>query len=239
MPVRSRTSGTAPALPWSPRTLGAIREIIGSGRGQPASERRAWAQARPPVQLTPARDHIALTTEVVRPVRGGGSQRGVIAKDAGSPYAPNERLMRKIKHDRTAADYVMGATAGTRAVRWSARLRLGLYDDSGGLHPVVHGRQLHDEAAGRAAGRARAVPDGRRRRASVGELGLDGRHRRDGRADDRRGAVAVEPQGPVVAALRPELMAEVGYDHGGTVPAHGPSRRGRTMSRWYSFRLLV
>ncbi len=65
----------------------------------------------------------------------GAGLDGVIAKPAGLPYSPNERVMLKVKHKRTAD----GVAAGFRVHKSGdgvGSLLIGLYDDTGTLHHV-------------------------------------------------------------------------------------------------------
>jgi ATP-dependent DNA ligase len=66
----------------------------------------------------------------------GAGMDGIIAKAAGQPYAPGERVMVKLKHHRTV-DCVVG---GYREHKNGGigSLLLGLYDEQGVLHHVGH-----------------------------------------------------------------------------------------------------
>jgi ATP-dependent DNA ligase len=106
---------------------------------QPFSRRRerleaALAQARPPV-------HLAATTRDIEVARGwfdqfeGAGLDGIIAKPPDVLYKPDQRVMFKIKHERTADCVVAG-------FRWHktgpivGSLLLGLYNDAGDLQHV-------------------------------------------------------------------------------------------------------
>jgi len=108
-------------------------------RRRPFGERRrilehALAAARPPVHLTPATADPVLATDWFNRFEGAGLD-GVVAKPVSLPYREDERVMWKVKHARTA-DCVV---AGFRVHKDGAgvgSLLLGLYDDDGTLHHV-------------------------------------------------------------------------------------------------------
>ena len=108
-------------------------------RERPFSERRAaleraLAHAKPPVRLTPATTSPAVAREWFERFEGAGLD-GVVAKSVSLPYRPNERVMLKVKHERTCDCVVAG-------FRWHkdgdgiGSLLLGLYDDERVLHHV-------------------------------------------------------------------------------------------------------
>jgi ATP-dependent DNA ligase len=108
-------------------------------RPRPFGERRALleqalAAAAPPVHLTPATSDPAVATDWFNRFEGAGLD-GVVAKPVSLPYREDERVMWKVKHARTA-DCVV---AGFRVHKDGAgvgSLLLGLYDDDGTLHHV-------------------------------------------------------------------------------------------------------
>ncbi len=65
----------------------------------------------------------------------GGALDGVVAKRLDEPYRPGERAMRKIKRLRTA-DCVVGGFRYASGKREVGSLLLGLHDDAGLLHHV-------------------------------------------------------------------------------------------------------
>jgi ATP-dependent DNA ligase len=108
-------------------------------RERPFSERRAaleraLARAKPPVRLTPATTSPAVARQWFERFEGAGLD-GVVAKSVSLPYRPNERVMLKVKHERTCDCVVAG-------FRWHkdgdgiGSLLLGLYDDERVLHHV-------------------------------------------------------------------------------------------------------
>jgi ATP-dependent DNA ligase len=121
-PAASRINKLAQEIPVSFVAFDLLGEGEHDLRERPFAERRArlehmLADASPPVYLTPA------TTD-----------RGVVAKPLDGAYVEGERVMRKVKHQRTA-DCVV---AGSRAHKQSGvgSLLLGLYDTKGQLHHV-------------------------------------------------------------------------------------------------------
>ncbi len=87
------------------------------------------------LQLTPATTDLTLAREWFERFEGAGLD-GVVAKDPALPYREGERVMTKIKHERTA-DCVVG---GYRLLKDDENavgsLLLGLYDEGGVLHHV-------------------------------------------------------------------------------------------------------
>jgi len=131
---------------------------------------------------------------------------GVVVKDGALPYLPGKRAMLKVKHERTADCVVAG-------FRWHKEggvvgsMLLGLFDDSGDL-----------QHAGVASGFSAA-----RRKELAGVL----EPYRDAASKDHPWQFEGEPAGRVPGGqsrwsagkdlswepLRPELVAEVAYDH--------------------------
>jgi ATP-dependent DNA ligase len=115
-------------------------------RDRRAALEGALATAVPPVHLTP----VTLDEEVARRwferFEGAGLD-GLVAKAGDEPYRPGKRVMRKIKHERTADCVVAGYRVHTSGPDVLGSLLLGLYDDGyrpaaewsglfGGLMPV-------------------------------------------------------------------------------------------------------
>jgi ATP-dependent DNA ligase len=190
-------------------------------RDAPYAERRSelerhLAGARPPVHLTPVTDDPAVARDWFSRFEGAGLD-GVVAKRADLRYQPGERVMLKVKHERTADCVVAG-------FRWHkvggvvGSMLLGLYDDQGTLHHV-------GVASGFTADRRREL---------VAELEP---YRTDALRDHPWRAMAEgaagEPVGEAATGgrmpggtsrwtggrdlswepLRPELVCEVSYDH--------------------------
>jgi ATP-dependent DNA ligase len=184
-------------------------------RPRPFAERRtrleaALADARPPVHLTPATADAAVAADWFRRFEGAGLD-GVVAKFCDLPYREGERVMVKVKHERSADCVVAG-------FRWHTdgegvgSLLLGLYDAAGVLHHV-----------GVAASFGAA-----RRRALVAELAphrldpADPSHPWSGWRDPAAHAGQRQPGGRSrwnadrdlsFEPLAPVLVAEVAYDH--------------------------
>jgi ATP-dependent DNA ligase len=86
------------------------------------------------VHLTPITSDPATARDWFTRFEGAGLD-GVVAKPGGLPYKPNERVMLKVKHKRTAD----GVVAGYRVHKTGdgvGSLLMGLYDDEGTLHHV-------------------------------------------------------------------------------------------------------
>jgi len=92
--------------------------------------------AAPPIHLTPATRDSGIAEDWFRRFEGAGLD-GVIAKSIDGIYEPDKRVMLKIKHQRDCDCVVAGfrwhKTGDGTAV---GSLLLGLYDDSGSLQHV-------------------------------------------------------------------------------------------------------
>ena len=110
-------------------------------RAAPFRQRRAeletvLASATSPLHLTPATVDRGVASDWFLRFEGAGLD-GVMAKPASGPYEPNKRAMLKVKHERDCDCVVAG-------FRWHKQgtgthvgsLLLGLYDDEGVLHHV-------------------------------------------------------------------------------------------------------
>ncbi len=94
----------------------------------------ALVDAAPPVHATPATDSYELATEWFSLFEGAGLD-GVVAKPAALGYRPDERVMLKVKHLRTA-DCVVAGFRWHKSGPVVGSLLLGLYDDAGRLQHV-------------------------------------------------------------------------------------------------------
>lgn len=173
---------------------------------QPYAQRRvlltqALAQVEPPVHLTPVTTDPDTAREWFTAFEGAGLD-GLIAKPAEIPYAPNKRLMYKIKHSRTADAVVAGFRYHTSGPVVGSLL-LGLYDDQGTLHHVGV------SASFTAARRAELLTELEPYRNPTG-------HPWASASDGQRvpGAPSRWTGGKDLAfePLRPELVVEVSYD---------------------------
>jgi len=177
----------------------------------PQGERRrrleeALAGSGPAVHLTPATDDAAVAREWFTVFEGAGLD-GVIAKPLDAAYAPDKRVMTKVKHARTA-DCVVGGFRWHKTGPVVGSLVLGLHDQAGALQHV---------------GVAASFPMARRKEL-VAEL--EPYRLADGEPHPWLGE-AVSERAPTSSAgsrwnrdkdlsfvpLRPELVAEVAYDH--------------------------
>jgi ATP-dependent DNA ligase len=105
----------------------------------PFTDRRAalstaLREARGPVYLAPATRDIELARRWFDQFEGAGLD-GVVAKALSLPYRPDERLMVKVKHERTA-DCVLAGLRPHKSGEGVGSLLLGLYDDAGTLQHV-------------------------------------------------------------------------------------------------------
>ena len=110
-------------------------------RGAPLEDRRRRLEqmlggCKPPVHLTPATLDRAVAADWFDRFEGAGLD-GVVAKRLEERYRPGERVMVKVKHQRTADCVVAGFRwykdgGGTMV----GSLLLGLYDDEAVLHHV-------------------------------------------------------------------------------------------------------
>lgn len=108
--------------------------------GLPFERRRvllaeALAPARAPVYLTPATRDRDLAVQWFSQFEGAGLD-GVVAKPLDGPYAPDKRVMFKVKHERTADCVVAGYRLHKSGDDAIGSLLLGLYDDAGRLASV-------------------------------------------------------------------------------------------------------
>jgi ATP-dependent DNA ligase len=167
-------------------------------------ERRAALEAlvAEPVQLTPVVRTVAEAEHWLH------DAEGVIAKEAGAPYRPGERVgMVKIKRVRTIDAVVMGWRPG-KAERTVGSLILGLYGEDGRLHEVGH-------SSGFSAREKRTLVD-TFAPYETGERGV-GEPSRWNNARDLEWVM-----------LRPELVVEVSFDH----VSDGRIRHGTKVQRW-------
>ncbi|MFJ8357686.1 ATP-dependent DNA ligase [Streptomyces sp. NPDC093984] len=95
---------------------------------------RALSGVRPPVHLAPATTDRAVAEQWFEQYEGAGLD-GVIAKPLSLPYRPDERVMFKVKHERTA-DVVVAGYRFHKSGPVVGSLLLGLYDDRGALQHV-------------------------------------------------------------------------------------------------------
>ncbi|MDI3385384.1 ATP-dependent DNA ligase [Streptomyces sp. B-S-A8] len=181
---------------------------------RPLTERRsalveALSGAVPPVHVAPATTDPELAADWFRTYEGAGLD-GVIAKPLDLRYRQNERLMFKIKHERTA-DAVVAGYRFHKSGPIVGSLLLGLYDEAGALQHVG----------------VCAAFSMRRREELVAELeplrlGADEEHPWAAWAEESAHESARLPGAPSRwsgkkdlswVPLRPERVVEVAYDH--------------------------
>jgi ATP-dependent DNA ligase len=111
--------------------------------GAPFVERRALleqalAAAAPPVYVTPITRSETLARQWFDLFEGAGVD-GLIAKHGQEPYQPGKRVMRKIKHERTADCVVAGYRPHKSIPDAIGSLLLGLHDDGASPAPLWDG----------------------------------------------------------------------------------------------------
>jgi ATP-dependent DNA ligase len=199
-------------------------------RGTPFGERRRALEqclsgARPPVHITPATSDPEVARDWFVRFEGAGLD-GVVAKAVTQPYREGERVMVKVKHERTA-DCVVAGFRWHKSGGTVGSLLLGLYDDAGILHHV-------GVAASFAAARRRELVEilTRYRVAS-----LEGHPWEASAEAQAQGAAGRKPGAPSrwntgkdlsFEALSPKLVCEVAYDH----LQGGRFRHAATFRRW-------
>ncbi|MEU2426718.1 ATP-dependent DNA ligase [Streptomyces sp. NPDC007851] len=95
---------------------------------------RALAGATPPVHLAPATTDVEVARQWFEQYEGAGLD-GVVAKPLTLRYRQDERVMFKVKHERTA-DVVVAGYRLHKSGPVVGSLLLGLYDDRGALQHV-------------------------------------------------------------------------------------------------------
>ncbi|MGH9035897.1 MAG: ATP-dependent DNA ligase [Acidimicrobiia bacterium] len=166
------------------------------------------AGARPPVHLTPATTDRDVAAEWFAAFEGAGLD-GVVAKPVGLPYRENERVMLKVKHERTA-DCVVAGFRWHKSGPIIGSMLLGLYDDTGDLHhigvtsafPMAQRKALVDVLAPYRDNALDGHPWAAWAHAGDEGTRMPGAQSRWNAGRD----LSWEP-------LRPELVVEVRYDH--------------------------
>jgi ATP-dependent DNA ligase len=182
----------------------------------PFAERRARLESalsgvRAPVYVTAVTQDADTAQRWFDTFEGAGLD-GVVAKTADLPYGPDQRLMTKIKHVRTA-DCVVAGFRWHKSGPIVGSLLLGLYNDAGDLQhigvaasfPMARRAELVEELAPYRANALDGHPWQDWANAQVGENG--GEHRMPG-AVSRWNAKKDLSWVP----LRPELVVEIKYD---------------------------
>ena len=168
--------------------------------------RNMLSGAAPPLHITPWTTELKTAEDWFRRFEGAGLD-GVIAKAIDSNYEPNKRVMLKVKHERDCDCVVAG-------FRWHKQgngtavgsLLLGLFDDKGALHHVGVCASFATKARVELAEYLKPYREG---------APVD--HPWQQWAEHHRvpGGLSRWSQGKDLSwePLRPELVAEVEYDH--------------------------
>ncbi len=138
-PAASRVNMLAAETPASFIAFDLLAEGDDDLTGEPFAERRrrletALAGAEPPVHLTPITTDRELARDWFSRFEGAGLD-GVVAKRSATTYRPNERVMFKVKHQRTA-DCVVAGYRVHKSGDGVGSLLLGLFDENETLHHV-------------------------------------------------------------------------------------------------------
>jgi ATP-dependent DNA ligase len=140
-PAASRVAMLAKAMPASIVFFDLLAEGDRDLTSAPFEQRRAELEAilkntSPPLHLTPATTDRATATDWFHRFEGAGLD-GVMAKPVSGSYEPNKRVMFKVKHERECDCVVAGFRWHKRGERSAVgSLLLGLFDESGKLHHV-------------------------------------------------------------------------------------------------------
>ena len=175
---------------------------------RPQAERRvlleqALADAQAPVHLTPVTADPAQAREWFQLFEGAGLD-GVIAKPVDATYQQDKRVMFKVKHKRTC-DVVVAGYRLHKSGPVVGSLMLGLYDDSGRLQHV-------GVAASFTAVRRKELIDELAPYLSDGPHPWVGDEVPDRNPNQAAGSRWNNGKDLSFVPLRPELVAEVGYD---------------------------
>ncbi len=206
-PAQSRIRRLAAETPASFVAFDLLAEGEADLSSAPFAQRRDRLEAMlagcapgDPVQITPQTTDVSVAAGWLERFEGAGLD-GVVAKSPDIAYRPGQRVMWKIKHERTA-DCVVAGYRDHKAGGVGS-LVLGLYDDAGGLRHV-------GVCSGFSA---------KRREELVAELaplllGDDDPH--PWRASKASGPTASRWKSDAelaMHALAPERVCEVAYDH--------------------------
>ena len=219
-PAVSRINLLASQTPASFVAFDLLAEGDEDLRPLPQIERRqrleaVMRNAHPPLHITPCTNDRELAAEWFDAFEGAGLD-GVVAKPDHLPYRENERVMLKVKHERTA-DCVVAGFRWHKSGGVIGSMLLGLYDDNGTLHhvgvtaafPMTQRKALVDTLAPYRENALENHPwkDWASAMAEAHHPG--GTSRRMPGAQSRWNAGKDQSWEP----LRPELVVEVRYDH--------------------------
>jgi ATP-dependent DNA ligase len=163
--------------------------------------------------LTPATSDQAVASDWVKRFEGAGLD-GVVVKRLDLEYREDQRVMIKVKHERTA-DFVVAGFRWHKAGQGIGSLLLGLYDDAGNLHhvgvigafPANRRRELVDELAPYRDNAAEGHPWATWAE-SEAEAEVSGRRRSPGNVSRWNATKDLSFE-----LLRPELVVEAAYEH--------------------------
>ena len=183
--------------------------------GEPFEDRRRaletlLSSASPPIHITPATRDANVATDWFGRFEGAGLD-GVIAKPVSGTYEPDKRVMLKVKHERDCDCVVAGFRWHKKGERTAVgSLLLGLFDGSGSLQHVgvcasFAEEKRHELTKFLEPYRKDALKEHPWKQwATAGE---DGQRMPGGQSRWSQGKdLSWEP-------LRPELVAEVAYEH--------------------------
>jgi ATP-dependent DNA ligase len=172
------------------------------------------SSATPPIHLTPATSDSSIAADWFRRFEGAGLD-GVTAKPVSGTYEPNKRVMLKVKHERECDCVVAGFRwhkngAGTAV----GSLLLGLFDDAGALQHVGVCASFTDKKRRELV--AFLAPYRKNALAAHPWKDWAGQSTTSDEAEHRvPGGQSRWSQGKDLSwePLRPELVAQVAYDH--------------------------
>jgi ATP-dependent DNA ligase len=137
-PAESRVKMLARETPATLVVFDALAEDDEDLRGASFTERRARlveaVDVGPRCMVTPQTEDPSTADQWFERFEGAGLD-GIVAKRGELRYVPGERVMVKVKHERTA-DCVVGGYRLAKGGKGVGSLLLGLYDDGGVLHNV-------------------------------------------------------------------------------------------------------
>jgi ATP-dependent DNA ligase len=219
-PAASRVKLLAEQTPASFVAFDLLAEGGDDLRPLPQIERRqrlerAMRNTRPPLHITPCTTDRALAAQWFDAFEGAGLD-GVVAKPDHLPYRENQRVMLKVKHERTA-DCVVAGFRWHKSGGVIGSMLLGLFDDKGTLHhvgvtaafPMAQRKALVDTLAPYREHALENHPWREWASAMAEALESRGTGGRMPGAQSRWNAGKDQSWEPV----RPELVVEVRYDH--------------------------
>ncbi|MFI7241993.1 ATP-dependent DNA ligase [Streptomyces qinglanensis] len=214
-PAASRVRLLAERTPVSYVAFDLLALGAADAMAEPLSARRGMLESalegcRPPLHLAPVTHDSAVAREWFAQYEGAGLD-GVVAKRTELPYRPGERVMLKVKHERTADCVPAGLRPHKSGPEALGSLLLGLYDASGALQyvgasssfPAARRRELMRELAPLRTDRPEEHPWARWAEEEAQQEGrMPGAPSRWSGGKDASWV-----------PLRPERVCEVAYDH--------------------------